>query len=139
MTKSDDKDSNALSRKQLVVLVVDDEIPIRRILERALAQAGAELHTAVDGVTALQVMDTQAIDVIVTDLMMPQMNGLQLIQNLKRKGKAVPFIVVSGCSDMMEIQKLKDEGIFAFISKPVANKALLKAVKNAVYKTPRSS
>lgn len=84
--------------KQKVILVVDDDKATREVLVSAVATAGYKVKSAVDGVTALQVIDDGRVDLLVTDLYMPNMNGEELIWKIREQGLDLPIIAVTGFS-----------------------------------------
>jgi DNA-binding NtrC family response regulator len=78
------------------VLVVDDEEPIRRALARALQQAGHESLEAENGLDALELMKKETVDLVVTDLVMPEVDGLELIKELAHARPGIKVIAISG-------------------------------------------
>lgn len=78
------------------VLVLDDEDEVRTVLMRALEREGHEALGAVDGLEGLQVVRTQPIDMVVTDLVMPEVDGLEFMQELARLRPGTPVIAISG-------------------------------------------
>jgi len=78
------------------VLVVDDDAVVRSIMTRSLQYEGWTVYYAVDGVDALGVLEDNPIDVVVSDVMMPRMDGRNLAAEIGRLYPAVPVILVSG-------------------------------------------
>lgn len=78
------------------VLVIDDEESIRHVCCEALRTAGFETLSAASGVQALKLMATQPVDLVVTDVVMPDMDGIELIQALRSKFLRIPVIAMSG-------------------------------------------
>ena len=78
------------------VLVLDDEDEVRSVLMRALERAGYEALGAEDGLQGLQVVKAQPIDLVVTDLVMPEVDGLQFMKELARMRPGTPVIAISG-------------------------------------------
>src|SRR6185503_17516813 len=111
------------------VLIVDDEEPIRSVFDRVLKRAGYITRLASSGVEALAVADgPDRIDLLVTDMMMPEMNGDEVARRLRQKYPALKVLYCTGFSDHLFDQKgslWEDE---AFIEKPCTPKALLEAV-----------
>lgn len=105
------------------VLVVDDSIVIRRSLARKLKAIGYEVREAGNGRDALSVLRAGGVTAVVTDIDMPGMNGLDLLQELKRQKQleAIPVTVLTSREDdstLMEIRKLQPAGVLA---KPVTD------------------
>ena len=119
----------AVPSRTLRVLVVDDEEPVRKFVERVLREAGYETRVAADGPEALEVAKSgPAVDILVTDLMMPQMNGDELVRRLRLEEPALKVLYLTGFSDRLFKEKStlwQDE---AFLEKPCSVKGLLQAV-----------
>ncbi len=101
------------------ILIVDDEQIIRNVLKRKLEQSTSyEVFTADDGVPALEIFKSQPVDLVISDLIMNQMNGIELLRNLKAHDPRVPVIIITGygtLDDAIEAIKLGAED---FIKKP---------------------
>lgn len=78
-----------------VVLVVDDERPIVDLLQDLLQDQGYEVRRAYDGVTALQLIERDPPDLVVTDVMMPRLDGLALFSEIRMRTPALPVILMS--------------------------------------------
>lgn len=78
------------------ILLVDDEGSIVRLLEEMLKQMGYEIVTASNGAEALTRLKSTPVDLVVTDIVMPRMNGLQLIEEIRQKHPSVKIIAMSG-------------------------------------------
>ena len=85
---------------QARVLVVDDEASARSGLEKLLRQEGYTVETADNGASALVVYDERPVDIVVTDLKMPTMDGIELMNKLHEKEREVPVIVVTAFGDV---------------------------------------
>ena len=111
------------------ILVVDDE-EMDRVFERAvLESAGHTLVFAKDGAGALKVCRDKAIDLVVTDLAMPDFNGLRLIKELRNEGVDVPIIAVSGwAADQLDLAE--DYGANVALVKPLDGSELVRAVED---------
>ncbi|MGD8318794.1 MAG: response regulator [Gemmatimonadota bacterium] len=110
------------------ILIVDDE-ETDRLFERAiLADAGHELFFAADGEAALEAYDTKEIELVVTDLYMPKLNGLRLIRELIQKDPEALIIAVSGvAADQLDLAERM--GAAVTLIKPVDADLLLQAVE----------
>ena len=112
------------------ILIVDDE-ETDRILERTIVEnAGHAAFFANDGETALRVYEENDITVVITDLLMPNIDGLHLIQELRRRYSNALIIAVSGAAD--ELDKAQEYGAIAALKKPVPYDKLLEAVQQAL-------
>ncbi len=114
-----------------LVLIVDDE-EMDRVLERTiLEKEGHELLFASDGQTALQLCRTEDIELIVTDLAMPDFNGLRFIKELREARLFMPLIAVSGwAADQLDLAM--EYGADLSLKKPLDAEELLKAVDIAL-------
>lgn len=101
------------------VLVVDDESGARRALIRLLAKEGYETVEASDGMEALRALEAKTPDVILLDLMMPGMDGLELLEALQRhpQWKALPVVVLTGLSDTQTVNRAQQLGARAYLVK----------------------
>ena len=104
------------------ILVVDDEAPVRNLLKDVLEKEGYTVFTAETGVKASTIYDSNDIDLIITDLVMPEKGGIDLIMELKKKEPNIKVIAISGGGgitgrfDYLPIAKLV--GASEIISKP---------------------
>lgn len=114
--------------EQKRVLVVDDEVQITRVLRRSLSGHGYEVQTAADGEEALEAFNSWKPDLVVTDLAMPNMSGLELCRRL-RAGSAVPIIVLSAKGDERIKVEALDAGADDYITKPFGMDELLARIR----------
>ena len=78
------------------VLVVDDDADLRGVVRRALAKLGHEVHDVDDGTAALALLDAQPFDLVITDVYMETVDGMELLARMQQRGHAVPVVVMSG-------------------------------------------
>jgi two-component system, OmpR family, KDP operon response regulator KdpE len=118
----------------LRILVVDDEIQITRVLRAALQSNGYEVSTAKNGVEAMTLYLEQTPDLVITDLSMPEMDGVELTRDIRQRA-ATPIIVVSvRDQESAKIQAL-DEGADDYITKPFGIQELLARVRVQLRRT----
>jgi len=110
----------ASEERKTRVLVVDDETPVRNVLIEALEAEGCEVFAAQDGVVALEIYDRYRgqIDIVFTDIGMPEMNGWELVTALRQRSKTVPVAIVSGWADAMGHEKRKTLKADWIVAKP---------------------
>lgn len=101
------------------VLVADDEKNGRRMLEILLTKIGCEVSTAADGEAALDIIHNSSIDLLVTDLNMPKMDGLALLSALRAEGNEMPVIVVTAYGTVENAVAAMKQGAFDFIMRPL--------------------
>lgn len=112
--------------KPYSVLIVDDEQSILRSLQRVLRNERFHTWSASDAQTALEILGTEPIDIIISDQRMPGMSGTELLTKVKERYPGVIRILFSGYSDFESIiSAINDASVYKFISKPWDNKALV--------------
>lgn len=109
------------------ILIVDDEELDRVLLRAVLEHAGHELLFAGDGRTAINLYKLNKMDVVVTDIAMPDLNGLRLIQELRADSKELPIIAISGVS-AEQLDLAQDYGANFVLYKPVDPQKLVAMV-----------
>ncbi len=114
------------------ILIVDDDAGVRTVLRRILTGAGYDVEEASDAFQALDRLDARPPDATVLDLKMPGMDGLGLMDNLRRRGLEIPVVVLTGHGDQFTARECLDAGAAAFLTKPPDRAELLLAVKGAV-------
>lgn len=119
---------NNLSIDQHSILVVDDEVPIRRILSTRLSMMGYQVFTAADGVEALEIFECQHLDLIVLDVMMPKLDGYGVCQAIRRTSK-VPIIMLTAMSDVRDRITGLEMGADDYMVKPFSPKELESRVR----------
>ena len=77
------------------VLVVDDEPNLRRVLGAQLSRDGYEVHTVADGEAALRILQEQYVDVVITDLRMPRLDGLELLRRALALEPELPVVIIT--------------------------------------------
>ncbi|NLJ36667.1 MAG: response regulator [candidate division WS1 bacterium] len=109
------------------ILVVDDERHIVRLVEVNLARAGYEVVTAYDGVEALEKVEQEVPDMVVLDVMMPRMDGFEVLKNLQAdaKYKDIPVIMLTAKAQDADIFKGWQSGVSSYLTKPFNPKELL--------------
>ena len=101
------------------ILIVDDSVTTRTLEKTILESQGYEVHLAVDGLEALNMLGTVKVDLVVTDIQMPQMDGFELIEAMKKtdKLKDLPVIVVTSMADQTDRERGLELGADAYIVK----------------------
>jgi signal transduction histidine kinase len=123
-----------IDRSQMSILIVDDEEDIRDVLEIALMDIGYVVFLAENGETAFEIFKSKKPDIVITDIKMPVMDGIELLRQIKRENPATEVLMITGHGDMdLTIRSLKYEAI-DFITKPINVDILEIAVEKAVEK-----
>ncbi len=118
--------------KKARVLVVDDEPSARSGLEKLLRQDGYDVDAAADGQIALGIATERPPDVVVTDLKMPRMDGIELVKKLHEQDKYLPVIVVTAFGDVSSAVNAMRAGAYHFLTKPVDFDALSMTIERAI-------
>ena len=107
-----------MSKEHPVVLVVDDEKTIRNIICRTLKKSGCECIEAPDGTEALRLANKHILDIVLTDLKMPNMGGIALIEWLRRTHPSLPIIIMTGYADVQSARKALRMNVSDYLVKP---------------------
>ncbi len=106
--------------KSFKILLADDDVTIRFLMQAALEQAGFEVVLASNGEEAIQLFNTSTPDMVMLDVEMPQMNGYQVCTYLRKQiGNELPIIMVTGMDDVQSIDHAFEVGATDFIAKPI--------------------
>jgi two-component system KDP operon response regulator KdpE len=116
----------------LRILIVDDEPPIRRFLRTALAAQGYRVEEAGDGEAALDFLKRNSVDLIILDLGLPGIDGLELVRRLRGEGNATPIVILSSRDDEAGKVAALDLGADDYVSKPFGVEELSARVRAAL-------
>ena len=115
--------------KQYRLLVVDDEQDILSLLETLLKKEGYDVETAMSGKEALAKMEVNIPKLVITDLFMDGMNGMQLMESIHNKTPLLPVIILSGQAQIRDAVKATHMGSAAFLTKPIDKDKLSEQVR----------
>jgi DNA-binding response OmpR family regulator len=118
------------------ILVVDDVEEIALLVSRVLKRAGYQVVTANDARTALKLMEKQAIDLVVLDINMPMIDGINTLKMMRRQPETrlTPVIILTALSDSDTTMECLRNGACGYITKPFDIKGLLGQVDNCIAK-----
>ena len=116
----------------LRILIVDDEPPIRRFLRTALGAQDYRVEEAGDGETALEFLKRNPVDLIILDLGLPGMDGLEVIRRLRTDGAAIPVVILSSRDDEAGKVQALDLGADDYVSKPFGMEELSARIRAAL-------
>ena len=110
------------SNSKPVALIVDDDAMMRLLIRQTLERAGFACHEAVNGAAALEQFSTLQPDILLMDVMMPQMDGYEACARLRQRpdGAMVPVLMLTGLDDLESINRAYEVGATDFISKPIS-------------------
>jgi len=125
--------------KTNTILIADDEPNIRRVLEAMLTKEGYTVFTAENGKRALDVAAANAIDVLVSDLIMPDMNGVELLQRVKEIHPSCAAIIVTAYGTIKSAVEAMRYGAFTYLSKPFDIDEVRVVLKQAIAHRDKAS
>ena len=114
------------------VLVVDDEENMVTLLSLLLEDEGYIVKRALSGLAALRIMESEEVDLVISDLVMLQMDGLKLLNKAKEIYPYIPFIIITGFGTIPSTVKAIKDGAYDYITKPFDNAGLISTVKKAL-------
>ena len=113
------------------VLLIDDDESLRRVVEYNLHEEGCRVLTAVDGASGWQTFQTEAIDLVLTDVRMPEMDGLELLTRVKAMQPDLPVIMLTAHGTINSAVEAMKLGAFDYLTKPFNREQLKAAVRKA--------
>jgi len=118
------------------ILIIEDEEPIRRVLVRILSDedSGFEIHEASDGKKGIDLIKKESFDLVLCDIKMPKMDGIELLQRTRKINTSLPFIMLTGHGNIETAVESMKLGAYDFISKPPDLNRLINSVRNALEK-----
>jgi CheY-like chemotaxis protein len=114
------------------VLLVEDDDDNRELMAEVLTAAGYTVHSVASGSDALRTLSERSVDVVVTDLGMPGMGGLEMARAAKAIAPAVPVVVVTGWTEREDVERARGREVDAVLLKPVDPEALTEAVAGSL-------
>jgi len=117
------------------ILVIDDERAIRNTLKEVLEYENYEVDIAEDGETGLKLFDSNSYDVVLCDIKMPRMDGVEVLQKITEISDNTPVIMISGHGNIDTAVDAIKKGAFDFLEKPVDLNRVLITIKNALEKS----
>lgn len=114
------------------ILLADDDVNLRRVLEFQLTEAGYKVLTAQDGVEALEIFADNNFDCVITDLRMPKLSGLELLEKIKITNAEIPVIVITAFGEVETAVAAMKAGAFDYINKPFNRDEILLTLERAL-------
>jgi DNA-binding NtrC family response regulator len=118
------------------ILIIEDEAPIRRVLNKILSEESDTylVQEAEDGLRGLEMVKNEDFDLILCDIKMPKMDGVEVLEAVKKLKPEIPMVMISGHGDLETAVQTMRLGAFDYISKPPDLNRLLNTVRNALDK-----
>lgn len=114
------------------ILIADDDDNLRRVLEFQLDEAGYQVQTAKDGAEALEIFKTNDFDCVITDLRMPKLSGLELLEKIKNIDSEIPVIVITAFGEVETAVTAMKAGAFDYVNKPFNRDEILLTIERAI-------
>jgi two-component system, OmpR family, response regulator len=111
------------------ILVVEDEVEMSRLLVRGLQEESHEVRVAYDGVSALQLTENGGFDLVLLDVMLPGLSGLEVAKQLRRRPEQIPVLMLTARDALPDIVKGLDAGADDYLTKPFSFVELLARVR----------
>ena len=121
---------NKISSK--TILLADDDANLRRVLEFQLTEAGYLVSTASDGAEAFEMFSENDFDCVITDLRMPKLSGLELLEKIKAENSEIPVIVITAFGEVETAVAAMKSGAYDYINKPFNRDEILLTLERAV-------
>lgn len=107
------------------ILIVDDEPNYLIVLSELLKDEGFEVFTAADGLSGLKLVEDVDLDLVITDMQMPGMNGLELLRKVKEKNRDLPVVVITAFAEVDKAVQAMQAGAYSYLAKPFSNDELI--------------
>jgi len=120
------------SRKPAHLLLVDDDPGLLKLLGMRLVSEGYSVVTAESGQEGLKVLSREKVDLVISDLRMDEMDGLQLFAEIQKQQPGMPVIILTAHGSIPDAVAATQQGVFSFLTKPVDKDALYKAIDSAL-------
>ena len=127
------------SRKPAHLLLVDDDPGLLKLLGMRLVSEGYSVVTAESGLEGLKILVREKIDLVISDLRMDEMDGLQLFAEIQKQQPGMPVIILTAHGSIPDAVAATQQGVFSFLTKPVDKDALYKAIDSALEHAAPSS
>ena len=121
-----------MAKKDSSILVVDDEETFRYLLSSLIGTAGYSVDTVVDGVTAINAVQTKLYHVVLLDVKMPKVDGIEVLKFIKNNFPGIEVIMLTGASDVKTAVECMRIGAYDFITKPTTADELLSTIDRAL-------
>ncbi|MCA1055085.1 response regulator [Rossellomorea aquimaris] len=114
------------------ILIVDDQFGIRILLNEVLQKEGYQTFQAANGVQALEIADQHSPDLVLLDMKIPGMDGIEILKRMKEKNRDIRVIIMTAYGELDMIQEAKDLGALTHFAKPFDIDDIRKAVRQYI-------
>ena len=120
-----------MAKRSLEICIVDDEVVVCKRLQQFLTKAKHQVETFVDGGPAIARIDEKKFDIVVTDIRMDNIDGMEVLRHVLARGEDTKVIMITGYATIEIAREAQVKGAFDFISKPFKPKDLLEVIERA--------
>jgi DNA-binding NtrC family response regulator len=120
-----------MAKRTLDICIVDDEIVVCKRLQQFLTKAKHRVETFVDGASAIERIDEKRFDIVVTDIRMDNIDGMEVLRHVLSKGQDTRVIMITGYATIEIAREAQAKGAFEFISKPFKPQDLQEVIDRA--------
>jgi DNA-binding NtrC family response regulator len=106
------------------ILIVDDDTMIREVVSEMLKEKIHKIVTVESGNQALKILSRNRFDIILTDINMPDMDGIQLLEYIKFVDPLIPIITMTGCNDLHKMHEAMEKGVAEYVIKPFSKEEI---------------
>jgi DNA-binding NtrC family response regulator len=124
-----------MSSRNLDLCIIDDEIVVCKRLQQYLSKIGHSVETFVDSQSAIKRLDERRFDIVVTDIRMDNIDGMQVLDHVMKKGEGTKVILITGYATVEIAREAQAKGAFDFISKPFRPQDLKEVIDRAAQET----
>ncbi|GLI82794.1 MULTISPECIES: response regulator [Rossellomorea] len=114
------------------ILIVDDQFGIRILLNEVLQKEGYQTFQAANGIQALEIVDQHSPDLVLLDMKIPGMDGIEILKRMKQKDDGIRVIIMTAYGELDMIQEAKDLGALTHFAKPFDIDDIRRAVKQYI-------
>lgn len=117
------------------IMIVDDEIIVAKMLAECVSRQGHQAIAAASGSEALSVLRQNALDAVFLDIVMPRMNGIEVLRRIRKTHPALPVVIVTGNASAEEIKEVRRMGVTDIVEKPFGLRNLTEALAGLAAKS----
>jgi len=121
-----------MAKNKTKILVIDDEESICFLLEKILTLEGYAVFTAQNGYDGIKINEKNDPDVIIQDIRMPGINGIETLRRIREKDLNVIVIILTGYSDVVTIKEAAELNVYEYMAKPFDNETIIRIIKEAI-------
>ena len=121
-------------KSEISILIVDDESTMRNLLEKILAREGYQMYSLGDGQAALEYLNSNHVDIVISDMKMPKMDGFELLKNIKEHHPGVGVIIMTAYGDTYTVKDALLLGADEYITKPFKSYEISLVVERAYWR-----